>query len=151
MDVRDRRNGGRTLPPPIPSLADIEVTRISLTPDSDEWTAYSIVADIAPMQFEGTEFLVDPNGCACASHGQRCGVHHSSSLSRALITHRRTSDDHDNNKTLDRAVLTVPPGSGNRLPVEGSPTDEFQGINREHGADDPFGAKAVTAPVTVSG
>jgi len=35
--------------------------------------------------------------------------------------------------------------------VDGSPTDEFQGINREHGADDPIGAKAVTAPATVSG
>src|SRR3546814_2931421 len=34
---------------------------------------------------------------------------------------------------------------------DGSPTDEFQGINREHGADDPIGAKAVTAPATVSG
>jgi hypothetical protein len=28
--------------------------------------------------------------------------------------------------------------------------DGLQGINREHGADDPKGAKAVTAPATVS-
>lgn len=34
---------------------------------------------------------------------------------------------------------------------DGSPTDEFQGINREHGADDPEGAEAVAAPATVSG
>src|SRR3546814_21050891 len=34
---------------------------------------------------------------------------------------------------------------------DGSPTDEFQGINREHGADDPIGATAVTAPANVSG
>src|SRR5579883_893281 len=34
---------------------------------------------------------------------------------------------------------------------DGSPTDGFQGINREHGADDPRGANAVAAPATVSG
>jgi hypothetical protein len=30
------------------------------------------------------------------------------------------------------------------------PKDELLGINREHGADDPKGANAVTAPATVS-
>src|SRR4051794_24152063 len=34
---------------------------------------------------------------------------------------------------------------------DGSPTDGFQGINREHGEDDPIGAETVTAPATVSG
>ncbi len=45
----------------------------------------------------------------------------------------------------------TPHEAGAMLPkVEGSPMDEVQGINREHGADDPEGAKAVTAPATVS-
>jgi len=34
---------------------------------------------------------------------------------------------------------------------EGSPTDGFQGIKREHGEDDPIGAETVAAPATVSG
>lgn len=34
---------------------------------------------------------------------------------------------------------------------DGSPTHEAEGNNREHGADDPHGTKAVAAPATVSG
>src|SRR3546814_16422904 len=49
-----------------------------------------------------------------------------------------------------RSPLTA--GSGFAyLGRDGSPTDELRGINREHGADDPIGANAVTAPATVSG
>ena len=33
---------------------------------------------------------------------------------------------------------------------DGSPTREVEGINREHGADDPRGTKTVAAPATVS-
>lgn len=35
--------------------------------------------------------------------------------------------------------------------LDGSPTHEVEGNNREHGADDPHGTKTVAAPATVSG
>jgi hypothetical protein len=31
-------------------------------PDSDDWTAYAIVAGVPPGELESTEFLVDPDG-----------------------------------------------------------------------------------------
>lgn len=34
---------------------------------------------------------------------------------------------------------------------DGSPPDDSEGINREHGEDDPIGTKTVAAPATVSG
>lgn len=44
------------------------------------------------------------------------------------------------------------PGTGCDVSiVDGSPTDGFQGIKREHGEDDPRGAEAVAAPATVGG
>lgn len=46
---------------------------------------------------------------------------------------------------LDRRLRSTLTGT------DGSPTREVEGINREHGADDPKGTKTVAAPATVSG
>lgn len=35
--------------------------------------------------------------------------------------------------------------------ADGSPTDDSEGINREHGEEDPIGTETVAAPATVSG
>ena len=55
-------------------------------------------------------------------------------------------------------VIPVAPRSGlDQSPachltgLDGSPTHEVEGNNREHGADDPHGTKTVAAPATVSG
>jgi hypothetical protein len=47
--------------------------------------------------------------------------------------------------------LTLAGTQCDALRVDGSLTDEFQGIKREHGKDDPIGAEAVAAPATVGG
>ncbi|HEY3148256.1 MAG TPA: CopD family protein [Dongiaceae bacterium] len=48
-------------PPALPTN-DLAIRTIPLTPGSDAWTAYAIVAGTAPDQLDGMEFLVDSNG-----------------------------------------------------------------------------------------
>jgi mono/diheme cytochrome c family protein/uncharacterized membrane protein len=55
-------DGDKMLPPQLPTLEDIEVTVVQVPPDTDGWTAYAIAGGIAPVQLEGVEFLVDPDG-----------------------------------------------------------------------------------------
>ena len=43
------------------------LSTVSLTPDSDAWSAYSIVSGVAPETLDGCEFLVDANGWLRAS------------------------------------------------------------------------------------
>jgi len=52
----------RPAPPSLPSDTGIALTRVSLSPDTDAWAAYSIVSGIAPEALEGTEFLIDSDG-----------------------------------------------------------------------------------------
>jgi putative copper export protein/mono/diheme cytochrome c family protein len=52
----------RRAPPPLPSDSDMVLSTVSLTPDSDAWSAYSIVSGVAPEALDGCEFLVDANG-----------------------------------------------------------------------------------------
>jgi hypothetical protein len=49
-------------PPPLPPDSGIALSRVSLTPQSDAWAAYSIVSGIAQEALEGTEFLIDSDG-----------------------------------------------------------------------------------------
>jgi len=48
-------------PPPLPA-SDLAIRTIPLTPGSDAWMAYAIVAGVAPERLDGTEFLVDSGG-----------------------------------------------------------------------------------------
>jgi mono/diheme cytochrome c family protein len=49
-------------PPPLPPDSGVALSRVSLTPQSDGWSAYSIVSGIAPEALDGTAFLVDSDG-----------------------------------------------------------------------------------------
>jgi hypothetical protein len=55
------RGEGNEMPPPLAD-GDDPITTIPLAPDSDDWSAYAIVAGTAPDVLAGTEFLVDSNG-----------------------------------------------------------------------------------------
>jgi hypothetical protein len=57
----------RQAPPPLPSDSDMAFSTVSLTPDSDAWSAYSIVSGVAPEALDGCEFLVDADGWLRAS------------------------------------------------------------------------------------